>query len=156
MNFRKTNKKMKSLKILLCIVLPLCSQCFFDPTFGNSSYPKFNETALETEMLEFQDEQAALKFFKEKSIENALIGRRYLKKLRIKKTIHNVFRVIYHGIRNGWHNLSEYLITNYYNPNNIDLYMTFLDARKKLNSKFLPIFERLVFALPQQSIFLKV
>lgn len=67
---------MKSWQFLLVFLLPLCYHCAFDPTFGNSSYPKFNETALESEMLGFEDQQSALKFFKEKSQENALIGRR--------------------------------------------------------------------------------
>lgn len=51
--------------------------CFFDPTFGNKSYPKYNETALEEEFLNFQNEKEAIKYFTPIVQENKLIGRRY-------------------------------------------------------------------------------
>lgn len=51
--------------------------CFFDPTFGNTSYPKYNETALEEEFLNFHDEKEAIKYFTPIVQENKLIGRRY-------------------------------------------------------------------------------
>lgn len=53
------------------------SFCFFDPTFGNSSYPKYNETALEAEFLELKTEQEGMKFLKPKVEENELLGRRF-------------------------------------------------------------------------------
>lgn len=45
---------------------------------------------------------------------------------------------------------------NYYNPNNIDLYMTLLETRKKLDPNLLHIFEKVVNLLPDDSIFLNV
>ena len=64
---------------LFFIFLPFFTQAF-DPTFGNKSYPKFNETAYEAELLSFEDEQVAIKFFKPKVEENQLIGRRFFHK----------------------------------------------------------------------------
>lgn len=39
------------------------------------------------------------------------------------------------AIKNGWFNFTKYMIENYFNPNNIDLYDTFTIARKGLHLK---------------------
>lgn len=62
---------------ILFLIFPLSCWCF-DATFGNKSYPKFNETAFESELLSFDDEQLALKNFKPKVEENLIIGRRFI------------------------------------------------------------------------------
>jgi hypothetical protein len=59
-----------------------------------------------------------------------------------------------HSIKKGFTSFAEYLVKNYYNPNNIDLYMTLLETRKKLDPKLLPDFEKIVIILPDDSVFL--
>ena len=65
------------MKILLFFcIFPFLSLAVFDPTFGNTSYPKYNETAFEADVISFQEEAHATKFFKPLIEENAVIGRR--------------------------------------------------------------------------------
>ena len=52
-------------------------------------------------------------------------------------------KILEFSIKRGWFKLSEYCIKKFFNKNNVDIYPTFVNARKKLKLKYLENFEKL-------------
>ncbi len=64
-------------KIFFFFILLISFAIAFDPTFGNSSYPKYDEDSFEKEIIEMKQESDAFKFFKPIVGRDESIGRRY-------------------------------------------------------------------------------